>query len=96
VLSSLLLATYTWLSLWATPGCLLLMLLAAGGDLLRSLLLSDRAARGSSMLRSSCCGSGCACPRLMYDVIGLKLLLPGVFHCRLNGLLGEYMIRRIL
>jgi hypothetical protein len=75
--------------MWVTSGCLLPLLLGAGGDLLRSLLLSARAARGSNMLRSNCCGSGCARPMLMHDEIVLKLLLPGGFHCRLNGLLGE-------
>lgn len=57
--------------------------------LLRSLLLSALAARGSSMLCSSCCGIGCDCPRLMKELMGLKLLLPGGSHCRLKVLLGE-------
>lgn len=37
---------------------------AGGGLLLLSLLLSALAERGSSILCSSCCGSGCACPTL--------------------------------
>lgn len=93
--ASLLLALATYTCCWSVAGsplaglsCLLL--------LLRSLLLSALAARGSSMLCSSCCGSGCDCPRLMKELMGLKLLLPGGSHCRLKVLLGEKTIRRSL
>jgi hypothetical protein len=61
---------------------------AGSGLLLLSLLLSALAESGSSILCSSCCGSGWACPTLTYEGMLLKALLFGAFHCRLKGLPG--------